>query len=139
MRTSPSNLYAHDYFVGKVVKKMPDFIILNLSIVDLKSLFPMYKKVIQLCTHTHTHIYILYHCGLLWSIKYSSLCYIQEDRTLWFIHPIYTILSLLIPNSHFFPPWFPLLFDKRKCVHCICESLFCRYVDFYHNLDHKYK
>ena len=61
MRTSPSNLYAHDYFVEKVVKKMPDFIILNLSVVDLKSLFPMYKKVIQFCTHTctHTHTYSL--------------------------------------------------------------------------------
>ena len=55
MRTSPSNLYAYDYFVEKVVKKMPDFIILNLSVVDLKSLFPMYKKVIQFCTHTFTH------------------------------------------------------------------------------------
>ena len=76
MRTSPSDLYAHDYFVGKVVKKMPDFIILNLSAVDLKSLFPMYKKVIQFythtCTHTHIHthththiyIYILFHYGL---------------------------------------------------------------------------
>lgn len=138
MRTSPSNLYAHDYFVGKVVKKMPDFIIFKYSWFKIFISY-VQKSDSVLYIHTHTHTYILYHCGLLWSIKYSSLCYIQEDRTLWFIHPIYTILSLLIPNSHFFSPWFPLLFDKHKSVHCICESLFCRYVDFYHNLDHKYK
>lgn len=65
MRTSPSDLYAHDYFVGKVVKKMPDFIILNLSTVDLKSLFISYVQKNDSVLYTHTHIiYILFHSGL---------------------------------------------------------------------------
>lgn len=34
VRTSPSSLYAHDYFVGKAVKKMPDY--------------PVYNKYVQI-------------------------------------------------------------------------------------------
>ena len=78
MRTSPSNLYAHDYFVEKVVKKMPDFIILNLSVVDLKSLFPMYKKVIQFCTHTcthtHTHTHIFFTIMVYYEVSNIAPC-----------------------------------------------------------------
>lgn len=58
MRTSPSNLYAHDYFVGKVVKKMPDFIIFKYSWFKIFISY-VQKSDSVLYIHTHTHTYIL--------------------------------------------------------------------------------
>ena len=80
---------------------------------------------------TYTYIYILFHCGLSQDIEYSSLYY-TERWTLFFIHPMYNSLHLLITNSQSIPPILPFLlaitslfftfvslFLFHKKVHCV--------------------
>ena len=59
-----------------------------------------------------TQLYMLFHCGFSQDI---------EQRTLLFIHPIYTSLHLLIPNSQP-PPSPPTPWQPRGC------SQFCEFV-----------
>ena len=57
--------------------------------------------MIQLYMHMHILFYILFHCGLLQDIEYSSLCH---TGTLLFICFIGSSLDLLNPDSEFIPP-----------------------------------
>ena len=104
------------------------------SIVDLKCC------VNYCCTAkwlSYTYIYILFHILFHYDLS-EDIEYIS--KTLLFIHPIYNILPLLIPNSHSFPPLdpFPLATTSLFSI-SVSLFLFHRYVDLYRILDSTYK
>ena len=57
------------------------------------------------------------------------------SRTLFFIHPMYTSLHLLVPYSKSFHPPPPLYFGKLKFILFVCESVsvsyMCSFVSYF--------
>ena len=95
----------------------------------------LYSKVTQLYTYRHS----FFSCSFpLWFITrywiYSPVLY---SRTLLFIHPIYTSLPLLIPNSQSFPPppSSPLatttLFSMSVSLFLFCRQVHLCHILFY--------
>ena len=79
------------------------------------------------CTAKWYFFRIIFHYGLSYDIKYSSLCYTVGPFCL--IHSTYSGLHLLIPNSQYIPlPLPPLGNDKSVLCPWVCLCFIDRFI-----------
>ena len=83
----------------------------------------------------YMYFHVLFHCGLLQGccIQFPVL----HGRTLLFIHPVYNILHLLIPNSQSIPPFHTPPWQPHTCRNCIFKIALSYRMSIYRTYKHR--
>ena len=140
------------YLFGRLNECLQYYQIMNSmegSVINFILISLLFKKFywsivdLQCCAHfcdSIIHIHILSHFLFQYFniIGYWTLFPVLYRRTLWFIHPLYASLHLLISNSQCFPAPHPLPLGNHKSI-SVRLFLSCRYAHLCHSLDSIYK